>query len=125
MQVDESDPQKFDVIVAEQYMLADVVTCNFNIYPAHIYDSTGYLRDFSVRDLSDDVIADSLAHADPRLAPAHFNIAVLFLKQGNRKLALQEYAILKSLDAEAAERLFAKIYSERFEEIREPSAQPR
>ena len=64
-------------------------------------------------------------HADPRLAPAHFNIAVLFLKQGNRKLALQEYAILKSLDAEAAERLFAKIYSERFEEIREPSAQPR
>ena len=58
--------------------------------------------------------------ADPQMVPAHFNIALIFLEQGNRKLTLQQYAILKSLDKEAAERLFKKIYPESMEEIRAP-----
>ena len=57
---------------------------------------------------------------DPQMGPAHLNIALIFLKQGNRKLALQQYAILKSLDEEAAERLFKKIYPESLEKIRAP-----
>lgn len=67
VQVDAADPKKFTVIVSEPYMLADVITCNFNVYPAHIYDSTGYLKDIPVRLLTDDTRADSLANNDPRL----------------------------------------------------------
>lgn len=49
--------------------------------------------------------------ADPRMAPAHHNIGLLFLIQGNRKLALQQYEILKGLNTELAQSLFGKIYS--------------
>lgn len=55
---------------------------------------------------------------DPRMAPAHFSIALLFLRQGNRKLALQEYAILKDLDQDAALRLFDKLYPDSIDKIR-------
>lgn len=55
---------------------------------------------------------------DPRMVPAHFSIALLFLKQGNRKLALEEYAILKDLDQDAAQRLFDKIYPDSIDKIR-------
>ncbi|HLF63911.1 MAG TPA: ABC transporter substrate-binding protein [Saprospiraceae bacterium] len=67
VQVDPVEPKKFDVIIAEPYFLAEVVACNFNIYPAHIYDSTGYLKDIPVRLLTNPVHADSLAKRDPRL----------------------------------------------------------
>lgn len=67
VQVDGADPKKFTVIVSEPYMLADVITCNFNIYPAHVYDSTGLLTEIPVRLLTQDALADSLANADPRL----------------------------------------------------------
>jgi peptide/nickel transport system substrate-binding protein len=65
--VDETDPQNFTVVVSEPYILADLVTCNFSIYPVHVYDSSGLLRDFTVRQLTNPVVADSLAQADPRL----------------------------------------------------------
>ncbi len=65
--VDTADPRKFDVIISEQYFLADIIACNFNIYPAHIYDSTGYLREIPVRLLTNPLHADSLAKADQRL----------------------------------------------------------
>lgn len=58
--------------------------------------------------------------ADPRMAPAHHNIGLLFLNQGNRKLALQQYEILKGLNTELAKSLFGKIYSETTEEMTEP-----
>jgi tetratricopeptide (TPR) repeat protein len=58
--------------------------------------------------------------ADPQMVPAHYNIGLLFLKQGNRKLALQQYAILKSLDAATAEHLFNRIYPQSVDQIRAP-----
>jgi tetratricopeptide (TPR) repeat protein len=48
---------------------------------------------------------------DPRMAPAHYNIGLLFLNHGERKLALQQYEILKGLNTELAQSLFGKIYS--------------
>jgi peptide/nickel transport system substrate-binding protein len=65
--LDPEDPRAFDVTVGEQYMLADLITCNFNIYPKHIYDTEGFLDDVSVRDLSDPKSADALAKANPKL----------------------------------------------------------
>lgn len=58
--------------------------------------------------------------ADPRMAPAHHNIGLLFLNQGNRKLALQQYEILKGLNTELARSLFGKIYSGSTEEVTGP-----
>ena len=48
--------------------------------------------------------------ADPRMAPAHFNLGMTYLEQGHRKLALDEYEILKGLGADEAESLFNMIY---------------
>jgi tetratricopeptide (TPR) repeat protein len=56
--------------------------------------------------------------ADPQMVPAHFSIAQLFLKQGNRKMALQEYTILKSLNREVARHLFEMIYPESLDTYR-------
>lgn len=67
VQVDVNNPKKFDVIFAEPYILADLVASNFNVYPVHVYDSMGLLNDFTVRDLTDPAMADSLASSDPRL----------------------------------------------------------
>ena len=58
--------------------------------------------------------------ADPRLAPAHHNMGLLFLSQGNRRLALQQYEILKGLDKALAEGLFRQIYPEEIDAIRQP-----
>lgn len=58
--------------------------------------------------------------ANLRLIPAHYNLGLLFLRHGNHKLALQEYAILKHLDKEEAERLFHKIYPASLEELEAP-----
>jgi peptide/nickel transport system substrate-binding protein len=65
--VDTDNPKKFDVIISEPYFLSDILVCNFNIYPVHIYDSTGQLKDIAVRMLTDPARADSLAKVDPRL----------------------------------------------------------
>ncbi len=48
----------------------------------------------------------------PRMVPAHFNLGVTYLVEGRRKEALDQYAILKALDVEAADRLFTRIYPE-------------
>lgn len=58
--------------------------------------------------------------ANPWMAPAHYNMGQLFLSQGNRKLALHQYEILKSLEKELADRLFEKIYPSTIEEITGP-----
>ncbi|MFO7713930.1 tetratricopeptide repeat protein [Desulfosarcina sp.] len=47
---------------------------------------------------------------NPRMAAAHYNLALTHLKQGSRKRALDEYDILKDLDADAARALFDRIY---------------
>lgn len=54
--------------------------------------------------------------ANPWMAPAHYNMGRLFLSQGNRKLALHQYEILKSLETVLADRLFDKIYPQSLEE---------
>ena len=50
--------------------------------------------------------------ANPRMAPAHFNLGMTYLSQGNRKLALDQYEILRGLESEAATPLFERIYPE-------------
>jgi tetratricopeptide (TPR) repeat protein len=57
--------------------------------------------------------------SDPEMVPAHFSIALLFLRQGNPQLALREFAILKSLDKDAAQRLFEMIYPDTIDKGRE------
>jgi tetratricopeptide (TPR) repeat protein len=55
--------------------------------------------------------------ANPRMVPAHYHLGLLFLGQGNRKLALQQYEVLKGLDVAAAERFFKVIYPQSLEEV--------
>ena len=55
--------------------------------------------------------------ANPRMVPAHYYLGLLFLGQGNRKLALQQYEVLKGLDIAAAERFFKMIYPQSLEEV--------
>jgi len=51
--VDPDDPKKFRVIVAEPYMLAQTITCNFNILPRYFYDPEGLLDPYSLEDFND------------------------------------------------------------------------
>lgn len=46
---------------------------------------------------------------DPCMAPAHFELAKVHLKVGNKDLALEHYEILKTLDKELAEDLLSLI----------------
>lgn len=50
--------------------------------------------------------------ANPRMTAAHFNLGLTYLNQGRRKMALDQYEILNSLEPDAATRLFDKIYPE-------------
>lgn len=60
---------------------------------------------------SDEIRAYTRAiQADPRMAAAHYNLAIVYLNQGHRKLALDQYEILKSLNTNAANLLFMQIY---------------
>lgn len=60
--------------------------------------------------------------ADPWMAPAHYNLGRLYLRQGNHKLALHQYQILKSLEKALANRLFEKIYPSTLNELKAPDA---
>jgi tetratricopeptide (TPR) repeat protein len=46
----------------------------------------------------------------PDLAEAHCNLGLMYLVTGDKSLALEEYKILKTLDAELANKLFNAIY---------------
>ncbi len=50
--------------------------------------------------------------ANPRMAAAHFNLGMTYLDQKRRKLALDQYEILKGLRSDTANKLFEKIYPE-------------
>lgn len=56
IQIDSDNPKKFTVTLDEAYLLALPVTCNFNIYPRHYYDSEGLLNDYAL----DEMKADSI-----------------------------------------------------------------
>ena len=47
---------------------------------------------------------------NPRMVEAHYNLGLTYLEMGNRKLALDQYAILQSLDDGIASALFDHIY---------------
>ncbi len=50
---------------------------------------------------------------NPDFVEAHYNMGLYFLRRGERHAALEEYKILKKLDAQQADRLFDLIYGER------------
>jgi len=50
--------------------------------------------------------------ANPRMAVAHFNLGMTYLDRGHRKLALDQYEILKGLESDSANELFESIYPE-------------
>ena len=50
--------------------------------------------------------------ANPRMAPAHYNLGMIYFNQGRRKLALDQYEILKGLASDSANDLFERIYPE-------------
>ncbi|MEJ2040093.1 MAG: hypothetical protein P8X55_14345, partial [Desulfosarcinaceae bacterium] len=60
--------------------------------------------------------------ANPKFVPAHFNMGLFYVKEGNRNLALQEYTILKSLDEDTANALFNHIYPQGLEEMKRSGA---
>ena len=68
VEVDEQDPRKFAVTVDEPYMLAEAITCNFNILPAYVYDPNGYMSGISVSDLSNEERLSELEESEPALA---------------------------------------------------------
>ncbi|RLD21965.1 MAG: hypothetical protein DRI69_02565 [Bacteroidetes bacterium] len=67
VEVDPDNPKKFAAIVAEPYMLAELITCNFNLFPKHIYDPNGIMDDVRVADLSNDSTVEVMIESDPRL----------------------------------------------------------
>ena len=50
---------------------------------------------------------------NPEFADAHKGLAIAYLQRGERSLALDEYALLKLIDYEQAQRLFALIYKDK------------
>jgi len=67
VEIDPDNPKKFAVTVAEPYMLAEIVTCNFNLFPKHIYDPNSIMDDIRVADLSDEATVEKLMETEPRL----------------------------------------------------------
>lgn len=67
VEIDAQNPRKFDVIVEEPYMLAEAITCNFNILPKYVYDSKGIMDDIRLSDLADN---ERLAQVDEGMLSA-------------------------------------------------------
>ena len=53
--------------------------------------------------------------ANPRMVEAHYNLGITFLELGNRKLALDQYEILRPLNDGVASSLFDRIYPDNTE----------
>ena len=51
VEVDAADPRKFSIDIPENYMLAEVISCNFNVFPKHVYDPEGIMDSFAFEDL--------------------------------------------------------------------------
>jgi len=47
---------------------------------------------------------------DPDIAPAHYNMGLIYLNNSDKAAALKEYKILKELHPDMAEMLFKQIY---------------
>jgi tetratricopeptide (TPR) repeat protein len=49
----------------------------------------------------------------PDFAEAHSNLAIIYIRRGERALALQQYTLLKAIDYDLAQKLFAIIYKDK------------
>jgi len=67
VEIDPANPKKFAAIVAEPYMLAELVTCNFNLFPKHIYDPNGIMDEVRIADLVDEKKVEAMVETDARL----------------------------------------------------------
>ena len=67
VEVDPDNPKNFTVIVPEPYMLAEIVTCNFNIMPKYVYDPDGYMDEVPFDVLSDPDKAQREVEQNPNL----------------------------------------------------------
>lgn len=56
---------------------------------------------------------------NPGMAEAHHNLAVLYLEQGQRSLALEQYHLLQSIDYEMSQKLFAIIFHDKILNVRD------
>ena len=95
VELDPGDPKAFTAIVQEPYMLAEVVTCNFNLLPRSVYDPEGLLDNFSVAELHSDSIdllspekRDILKQFAEQFADVKFNRDVV---EGAGAYALKEW----------------------------------
>ncbi len=66
MIIDETNPKKFS-LVSDNYFLTDIIFTDLPTLPAHIYDSKGIMKIFTIKQLSDTDGASKLAESDPRL----------------------------------------------------------
>ena len=65
--------------------------------------------DLDDRDMEYEMLKKAIQH-NPSHVLAHFCIGIIYIMNEDIESALKEYAILKTLDTEAAERLFKAIY---------------
>ncbi len=64
---DVENPRKFDVIMAKDYMLAKETAVTIQVYPSHIYDPKGILKDISIEDLKSESVYANLEAKDSSL----------------------------------------------------------
>ncbi|MCU0347496.1 MAG: ABC transporter substrate-binding protein [Saprospiraceae bacterium] len=66
VQVDEANPKRFTIFMNKKYFLNMEGISNLPVLPAHVYDPTGLMEKFSLKDLADPAKAAALAN-DPAL----------------------------------------------------------
>jgi peptide/nickel transport system substrate-binding protein len=64
--IDETNPKKFS-LVSDNYFLTGIIFTDIQTLPAHLYDPTGIMKNFTIKQLSDADGASKLAESDPRL----------------------------------------------------------
>ena len=64
--IDESNPKKF-AIISTGYFLGDYIFADIPVFPAHVFDPQGLMKNFTVEQLSNTETADKLGESDARL----------------------------------------------------------
>lgn len=64
--IDEANPKKFSVISTD-YFLGDYIFCDIPVFPSHIFDPKGLMKNYTVKQLSDSETAAKLAASDEQL----------------------------------------------------------
>lgn len=66
--IDPDNPKKFTVFSNQKYMLAEAALGGIAVMPAHIYDESGVMQQFSLSEMSDGEKATELLASNPALA---------------------------------------------------------